>query len=161
MERVTLCSNFEAGFQFLGWTIEKGSDLRVFLGKGSCTGCALHKNTVLSCTGLGALDRFLVAQMVRSLPAMQETWVWSLGQEDPLEKEMTTHSNILAWKIPWTEEPGRLKSMGSQRIWHDWVYMCTHTTDLLVSTLQLKGTILHTSVTTAKYFAFTNLFCWF
>ena len=50
----------------------------------------------------------LVAQMVKHLPAMQETWVRFLGQEDPLEKEMVTHSSILAWKIPWTEEPGRL-----------------------------------------------------
>ena len=48
------------------------------------------------------------------MPAMQETWVLSLGQEDPLEKEMTAHSSILAWKIPWTEEPGGLQSMGSQ-----------------------------------------------
>ena len=54
-------------------------------------------------------------------PAMREAWVQSLGREDPLEKEMTTHSSILAWKIPWTEEPGRLQSMGSQGIRHDWV----------------------------------------
>jgi len=51
---------------------------------------------------------------------MQETWVWSVGQEDPLEKEMATHSSTLAWKIPWTEKPGRLQSMGSQRVGHDW-----------------------------------------
>ena len=51
---------------------------------------------------------------------MRETWVWSLGQEDPLEKEMTTHSSILAWKIPWTEEPGRLQSMELQRVGHYW-----------------------------------------
>ena len=50
---------------------------------------------------------------------MHETWVQPLGQEDPLEKEMATHSSILAWKMPWTEEPGRLQSMGSQRIRHD------------------------------------------
>ena len=50
---------------------------------------------------------------------MQETWVRSLGQEDPLEKEMTFHSSTIAWKIPWTEEPGRLQSMGSQRVGHD------------------------------------------
>ena len=56
----------------------------------------------------------LVAQMVKRLPTMRETWVQSLGQEDPLEKEMATHSSILAWKIPWTEEPGRLQSMGLQ-----------------------------------------------
>ena len=58
----------------------------------------------------------LVAQTVKSLPTMQETWVRSLGQEDPLEKGMTTHSSLLAWRIPWTEEPGRLLSMGSQRV---------------------------------------------
>ena len=60
----------------------------------------------------------LVTQMVNRLPAMWETRIQSLGQEDPLEKEMATHSNILAWKIPWMEEPGRLQSMGSQRIGH-------------------------------------------
>ena len=53
-----------------------------------------------------------VAQMVKNLPAMQETWIRYLGQEDPLEKEMATHSSILAWSIPWTEEPGGLQSMG-------------------------------------------------
>ena len=56
----------------------------------------------------------LVAQTVKRLPAMQETWVRSLGQEDPLEKEMETHSSTLAWRIPWTEEPGGLRSTGSQ-----------------------------------------------
>ena len=56
----------------------------------------------------------LVAQRVKNLPAMQETQVRSLGQEDPLEKEMKTHSSILTWEIPWTEEPGRLQSVGSQ-----------------------------------------------
>ena len=61
----------------------------------------------------------LVAQMVKNLPAMQETGVQSLGQEDPLEKGMAIHSRILAWRIPWTEEPGRLQSMGSQRVGHD------------------------------------------
>ena len=58
----------------------------------------------------------LVAQMVKCLRAIQETWVRSLGWEDLLEKEMATHSSTLAWKIPWTEEPGRLQSMGSQRV---------------------------------------------
>ena len=58
--------------------------------------------------------------MVKRLPAMRETWVQSLGQEDPLEKEMATHSSTLAWKIPWMEEPGRLQSMGSQRVGHHW-----------------------------------------
>ena len=57
--------------------------------------------------------------MVENLSAMQETWVQSLGQEDPLEKEMVTHSDILAWETPWTEEPGRLQSVGSLRVGHD------------------------------------------
>ena len=61
----------------------------------------------------------LVAQSVKNLPAVQETRVQSLGWEDPLEKEMATHSSILAWKISWTEEPGGLQSMGSQRVGHD------------------------------------------
>ena len=68
----------------------------------------------------------LVAQMVKCLPAMQETWVQSLGQEDPLEKEMATYSSTLAWKIAWMEEPGRLQSMGSQRVGHDWATSLTH-----------------------------------
>ena len=58
---------------------------------------------------------------------MQETWVQSLGQEDPPEQEMATHSNILVWKIPWTEEPGRPQSMGSQSIRQDWARTRTHT----------------------------------
>ena len=61
----------------------------------------------------------LLTQLVKNLPAMQETWVWFLGQEDPLEKEMATHSSIFAWKIPLTEEPGGLQFMGSQRVRHD------------------------------------------
>jgi len=60
-----------------------------------------------------------VAQLVKNLPVMQETWVQSLGQEDPLENIMAAHSSILAWRIPWTEEPGRLQSMGLQRVGHD------------------------------------------
>ena len=61
----------------------------------------------------------LVVQIVENLPAMQETWVRSLGREDLLEKEMAIHSSTIAWKIPWTEKPGRLQSMGSQRVGHD------------------------------------------
>ena len=60
-----------------------------------------------------------MAQIVKNLPAMRETQVRSLGQEDPLEKEMATHSSILAWRIPWTEEPGGLQSMRSQRVRHN------------------------------------------
>ena len=68
-----------------------------------------------------SLRTFLVAQPVKRLPAMLETRVRSLGREDLLEKEMVTHPSILAWKILWTENPGRLQSMGSQRAGHDWV----------------------------------------
>ena len=62
----------------------------------------------------------LVTQMVKNLPVIQATWVPSLGWEDPLEKGTATHSNILAWRISWTEGPGRLQSMGLQRVGHDW-----------------------------------------
>ena len=63
---------------------------------------------------------YFVIQSVKNLPAVQETRVRSLGWEDPLEKETATHSSILVWKIAWTEEPGGLQSMGSQRVGHDW-----------------------------------------
>ena len=66
--------------------------------------------------GLGAS---LMVQMVKNLPVMKETWVRSLGQEDPLEKEMATHSSTIAWRIPRAEEPGMLQSIGLQRIRHD------------------------------------------
>ena len=67
------------------------------------------------------LDRgaSLVAQRLKRLPGMQETWVQSLSREDPLEKEVAPHSSALAWKIPWTEEPGGLQSLGSRRVRHD------------------------------------------
>ena len=66
-----------------------------------------------------------MAQRIKHLPAMQETQVQSLGWEDPLEKEMATHSSILAWRIPWTEEPDRLQSTGSPRVGHDGSNLCT------------------------------------
>ena len=69
----------------------------------------------------------LMAQPVKNLPAMQETWIWSLGWEDPLEKGMTTHSSILAWEIPWKEQPGWLQSIGLQRVGHYWATKHTHT----------------------------------
>ena len=72
--------------------------------------------------GISLLIMYItLAQQVKNLPAMQKTRVWSLGWENPLEKEMATHSSILAWKILWTEEPARLQSMGSQRVEHSWV----------------------------------------
>ena len=61
----------------------------------------------------------MVAQMIKNLPAVQETWVQPLGQEDPLEEGMATHSSILAWRVPWTEEPGELQCTGSQRVRRD------------------------------------------
>ena len=66
------------------------------------------------------MKRAWVAQMVENLPAMWETWVQPLGREDPLEKQMTTHSSILAWRIPWAEEPGGLLFRELQRVGHDW-----------------------------------------
>ena len=68
---------------------------------------------------LPTLGIIFSAQMVKRLSAVRETWVRSLGWEDPLEKEMAAHSSSLAWEIPWTEEPGGLQSMGSQRVRHD------------------------------------------
>ena len=73
----------------------------------------------------------------------QETWVWSLGLEDPLEEGMATHSNILIWRIPWTEEPGGLQSMESQRVGHDWWTTCAHThTHTHTHTHRLPRTVL-------------------
>ena len=82
---------------------------------------SLLSSSYFFCWELG----FPVAQTVKCLPAMRETQVRTLGREDPLGKEMATHSSILAWKIPWTEDPGRLKSMGSQRVGHDWATSLT------------------------------------
>ena len=87
-----------------------------------------------------------MAQRLKRLPAMRETLVWSLGLEDPLEKEVATHSSILAWRIPWREEPGRLQSMGSQRVGHDWA------TSLTFFTVQLS----HPYMTTGKTIALTR-----
>ena len=101
----------------------------------------------------------LVAQMVKRLSTMRETWVRSLGREDPLEKEMAIHSNTLAWKIPWTEEPDRLQSMGSQRARHDWVtslslsLSCTKqiaSENLLSSTRDKRSTLFVGHVLTLK-----------
>ena len=72
------------------------------------------------------LRGFSNVSVVKSLLAIQETRVLSLGQEDPLEEEMATHSSILAWKIPWTKEPGRLQSMASQRVRHNWAHTDTY-----------------------------------
>ena len=77
-------------------------------------------------TGVCGLDgASLVAQRLKRLPPMWETRVLSLGREDPLEKEMVTHSSVLAWKIPWTKKPGRLQAMGLQRVGHDFTFTFT------------------------------------
>ena len=88
----------------------------------------------------------LLAQSVKSLPAMQETWVQFLGQEDVLEKGMTTQSSILAWRIPWTEEPGSLQSMGSQRVRHNGAYTQAHTHPLARQWLGLHAFMPWTQV---------------
>ena len=86
------------------------------------TGVRWYLTIVLICVSLIIRGTSLVTQMVKRLPKMRETWVWFLGGEDPLEKEMAAHSSILAWRIPWMEEPGGLQSMGSQRVSH--LFMC-------------------------------------
>ena len=97
-------------------TIDKVMKIRQLLSPRKMKDC-IRKRLVL----VDFLDilTFLMVQNVKSLPAMQETWVQFLGWKDPLEKEIATHSSILAWRIPWTEEPGGLQSMGSQRLGHD------------------------------------------
>ena len=80
----------------------------------------------------------LVVQMVKKLPAMQETWILSLGQEDPQEKGMVTHSSILTWRIPWTEESGGPQSMGSQRVRHNWATN-THTHTHIYTHIRIGG----------------------
>ena len=77
---------------------------------------------------IGWFGASLVAQMVKNPPAMQKTWLWSLSWEDPLEKGMATHSSTLTWRIPWSEEPGGLQSMGFERVGHNWATN-THTQD--------------------------------
>ena len=84
-------------------------------------------------------SHYLVAQTVKNLPATQETWVWSLGLEDPLKKGVATHYSILAWRMPWTEEPGGLQSMGSQRVGHDWATNTTTTTVWSLALSSLSG----------------------
>ena len=94
---------------------------RVMSHSGGCAWASvLISESVILTRGLEGAGASLVAQRLKRLPPMRETRVRSLGREDPLEKEMVTHSSILAWRIPWTEEPGRLQSMWSQRVGHDW-----------------------------------------
>ena len=101
------------------WLDEKKKDLflyRDFYGNIH----SFHLCSVLQWPILLGVLGFPVAQAIKNLPAMQKTQVQSLGREDPLEKGMATHSSILAWRIPWTEEPGGLQSLGSKRVGHNW-----------------------------------------
>ena len=88
------------------------------------------KQTVTKFSAVGLLEDFAVDTVVKNLPAKQKMQIWSLGQKALLEKEKTTQSSILAWEIPWTEEPGGLQSVGSQRVRQNWAtewqHACTH-----------------------------------
>ena len=98
-----------------------------------------------------------VAQMVKNSPAMPETWVQSLGWDGPLEKGMATHSSILAWRIPWTEEPGGLQSLGSQRVGHGWATN-TFTLNPPPPLAIPVPFCVHSSVETVTYFG--NIISW-
>ena len=110
----------------------------------------------------------LVAQAVKNSPAVQETWVQSLGWEDPLEKRTATHSSILAWKSPWTEEPGRLQSRGSQRVRHDWaafniyffqyIFICCVVTVVAVAVV-LSDSVLKNRSSTRRRASYFVLYC--
>ena len=110
----------------------------------------------------------LVAQRLKPLPAMQETWVWSLGLEDPLEKEMATHPSILAWRIPWTEEPGGLQSTRWQRVGHSWVtslllsFMTNDVEHLLtgLSAILLWGNVCSVSIQFLSVLFVCFWLCW-
>ena len=109
------------------------------------TGCA-----TLACYMTSSSNQFIHpieaswgAQMVKNLPAVQETWVRSLGQEDPPEKEMATHSRTLACKIPWTEKPGSLQCMGLQRVGHDWATSFIHSR---IMSLQFSHSVISDSL---------------
>ena len=90
----------------------------------------------------------------KDLPVMQEAWVWSLGWEVPLEKEMATHFSILAWIISWTEEPGELQSMGSQRVWHDWA------TNTFTYLSQMLDSFFHWKIIALQNFVFCQTSTW-
>ena len=105
----------------------------------------------------------LVAQLVKNLPALQETWIQSLGWEDPLEKEMATPSSILAWKISWTEEPGGLQSMGVQRVRNDWVtntYTFTYS-PLINVYLEASITVFDAITNVNVHFYFGIVYCFY
>ena len=98
----------------------------------------LHDFGAVISPSLGYIWTSLVAQTVKRLSTVQETRVRSLGREDPLEKEMAIHFSTIAWNIPWTEKPGRLQSIRSQRVGHDWVTSITHSKSLQMVTEAMK-----------------------
>ena len=103
----------------------------------------------------------LVAQTVKNLPAVRMTWIRSLGWEDPLEKGMATHSSILAWRIPWTEEPGRLQSMGLQRVRHDWAtFIPVNTTSPEGERTQKMNNILRLSASISSFLVISKKHVW-
>ena len=109
----------------------------------SCLGLTFPSQMSLAIRPLiVSLRASLVAQMVKNPPAMLETWVWSLGWEDALKKGTATHSSILAWKMLWTEEPGRLQSVGSQRVGHDWATFTFNITKLSRTTAYNSGKLV-------------------
>ena len=99
-----------------------------------------------------------MAQTVKRLPTMRETRVRSLGWEDPMEKEMAIHSSTIAWKIPWTEEPGRLQSMGSQRVGHDWGTSLHLTLSLFFSPVKWRSYSVFKL--TSLYYMLVFMFTW-
>ena len=104
---------------------------------------------------------YLLAQMVKNLPATQETQVRSLGQEDTLEKGMAPHSSILAWRIPWMEEPGGLQSMGSQRVGHSWVTNTfTFSCPYLMSQNQMCLSLWTQTIQLGQHYSKTLLLGW-
>ena len=105
----------------------------------------------------------LMVQTVKRLPTMQETWVQSLGWEDLLEKEMATHSSILAWKILWMEEPRRQQSMGLQRVGHDWVTSLLGKSLISISLRLVSGSLSCSFVSNIVlfFFIFLDSWCWF
>ena len=122
------CS-IHSSYYFLLWSLRVTCEYRMHPTRGRWASPSNRRVALY----LGGSLASLVAQRLKRLPAMQETWVRSLGWEDPLVKEMATHSSILAWRIPWTEEPGTLQSTGSQRVGHDWA------TSLSLSLRQMRA----------------------
>ena len=108
-----------------------------------------HQSGFLSSSFCSCSKASLMVQMVMNLPAMHKTWVWSLGWEDPLEKGMVTHSSILAWRIPGTEEPGGQQSMGSQRVRYNWMTNTKEQKD--------SGTIRHLPIIVILFTLWRNL----